>query len=367
VERLVAVVCPGLTEEGERGEERRRFLEVLAAVEAFCPWVTPVRPGVCTLPARGPSRFFGGEVALVDRLARALAPVVDEEEEEGRPAVRLGVADGLFAALLASRVSALVPAGGTAAFLAPWPVDTLGRPDLSATLPRLGVTTLGEFAALAPVRVSARFGGDAAVCHRVARGEEGELEGLRDPATVRRLTREVTRAAGPAQEGFFGGATAADERAAAALARVRDRLGPEEVLVARLAGGRGPADRGRLVPWGSPEAAAGPVGAAPWPGRLPPPSPAKVLTRPTPVELVGPADAPVRVSGRGLLEVAPGRLSVGGGPWEPVAGWAGPWPETDRWWSSRRRRARLQVVTADAVAHLLVAERGGWWVEATYD
>ena len=61
------------------------------------------------------------------------------------------------------------------------------------------------------------------------------------------------------------------------------------------------------------------------------------------------------------------RLSVDGGPWEKVAAWAGPWPVTERWWSVRRRRARLQVVTEEGVARLLCSERGRWWVEALYD
>jgi protein ImuB len=63
-------------------------------------------------------------------------------------------------------------------------------------------------------------------------------------------------------------------------------------------------------------------------------------------------------------------VSVGGGPWEDVVGWAGPWPASERWWAQRRRHARLQVVTVSGsqqVARLLVAERGRWWVEAVYD
>jgi protein ImuB len=40
---------------------------------------------------------------------------------------------------------------------------------------------------------------------------------------------------------------------------------------------------------------------------------------------------------------------------------------TERWWSVRRRRARVQAVTADGVARLLCAERAQWWVEALYD
>jgi protein ImuB len=68
-----------------------------------------------------------------------------------------------------------------------------------------------------------------------------------------------------------------------------------------------------------------------------------------------------------LLDRELDRLSIDGGPWQAVVGWAGPWPVTERWWSVRRRRARVQVVTADGVARLLCTERGQWWVEALYD
>ena len=155
---------------GGRGEEARRFARVVARAGELCPWVHPVRLGVCALPARGPARFFGGEEAVVSRLA---------DEPTGRGGT-VGVADGLFAAVLAARSELIVPPGGTADFLAPWSVATLARPDLAVTLQRLGITTLGQFAALPAANVSDRFGPDAAACHAVARGESGELAGLRD-------------------------------------------------------------------------------------------------------------------------------------------------------------------------------------------
>jgi len=238
-------------------------------------------------------------------------------------------------------------------------------------LPRLGVHTLGQFAALPTRHVLARFGADAAACHRVARGEEGDLVGLRDPAVARRLRRldgelpDVTP-----QAGFFGGVSDADVRAARTLARLQERLGPEAVVVGRLSGGRGPAERARLLPWGSRDAdpASAPVpDGAPWPGRLPPPSPVTVLLRPRPAEVVDRADRPVRVTGRGLLSASPQRISVDGGPFADVGAWAGPYPATDRWWSTRRRQARLQVVLDSGGALLLAAERGHWSVEAAYD
>ncbi len=363
MERLVVIWCPELLEEGTKGEEARRFARVVARASELCPWVHPVRLGVCALPARGPARFFGGEEAVVARLAA----IVGEE-------ATVGVADGLFAAVLAARAELIVPAGGTADFLAPWSVATLARPDLAVTLQRLGITTLGQLAALPAASISDRFGADAAACHGVARGENGELAGLRDRGIERRLRvargEDPERGAAfpppPSQPGFFGGASEADARAARSFVRVQERLGIEAVLLGRVQGGRDPAGQSVLVPWGSPGTETGP-GTAPWPGRLPPPAPTDVLRAPPRAELVDAEGNAMVVSGRGLLDAPIDRLSIDGGPWEQVVGWAGPWPVTERWWSMRRRRARLQVVTAEGVARLLCTERGRWWVEALYD
>jgi len=367
MERLVVVWCPELQQEGARGEEARRFVQVVARAAELCPWVHPVRLGVCALPARGPSRFFGGEEMVVRRLVQAV-----EEEAD------VGVADGLFAAVLAARARLIVPAGETPAFLAPWSVATLARLDLAVTLQRLGVTTLGQFAALPSAHVSDRFGADAAACHRVARGDSGELTGLRDRSIERRLRvargedPDLGSEPPPYQPGFFGGASAADARAARSFCRVQERLGVDAVLVGRVQGGRDPAGQAALVPWGSPEAKVAGAGAtaapgAPWPGRLPPPSPTEVLRAPRRAEVVTDDGAACAVSGRGLLNGEPARLSVEGGPWRPIVAWAGPWPVTERWWSTRRRRARFQVVTDEGTAWLLCTERAQWWVEALYD
>jgi hypothetical protein len=363
VERLVVIWCPELLDEGAKGEEARRFARVLERAGELCPWVHPVRLGVGALPARGPARFFGGEEAVVARLAG----IVGEE-------ATIGVADGLFAAMLAARSGLIVPSGGTADFLGPWSVATLARPDLAVTLQRLGVTTLAQLAALPAASISDRFGADAAACHAVARGESGELVGLRDRGIERRLRvargedpdRGADTPPPPSQPGFFGGASEADARAARSFVRVQERLGIEAVLMGRLQSGRDPAGQSVLVPWGSPEADAAPTGA-PWPGRLPPPAPSDVLRVRVRAEVVDADGGAVEVTGRGLLTAGVERLSVDGGPWQPVVGWAGPWPVTERWWSVRRRRARLQVVTADGVARLLCSERGEWWVEALYD
>ena len=387
MERLLAVRCPGLIEEDESGGVLRAFDRVVAAVEASCPWVTVVRTGICTLPIRGPARYFGGEHAVVDLVTAAAVEAVEAAAEavEGGSsveAVEVGIAEGTFAAVLAARTGTIVEPGGTTAFLAPFPLAVLGERDLVDVLARLGITTLGAFAALPERHVLGRFGATGVACHAVASGRSGNLPGLADPGAGRRL--HALRHPPPPpdrQPGFWGGASEADARAAQVLTRVQGLLGPDGVLTARLQGGRSPAERARDIPWsaqsragrssgaGRSSAARRPGGTGsqpPWPGAIPLPAPLLVHRDRPAAELVGPDGTAVAVSGRGVLSGEPARLSVAGGPWERIAAWAGPWPTEERWWTrGHRRTARLQVVTA-GTARLLVVERGSWQVEATY-
>ncbi len=359
--RLLVVRCPDLLDEDEGGATLRLFVKVIEATEAYCPWVTAVRPGICSLPARGPARYFGGERPLVERINSAASEITP---------VEVGVADGLFGAVLAAARNLVVPAGGTPDFLAPFPVGILGRPELAELLDRLGIRTVGDFAALPQSHVLGRFGTDGVLCHQVACGRTGELGELRQPLADRRIDEHRTKGRpGPTVVGepeFWGGTSDSDTRAARALAAVQAFLGPDDVVTARLQGGRGPAQQARFVTWNARVGSESTDLGAPWPGRIPPPAP--VLVHPTPLraELADGDGRPVSVSGRGLLTTVPYRLSVEKGPWSAVTAWAGPWPSFERWWSrSARRSARLQAVT-DTEAHLLLVEQGRWWVEATY-
>ena len=442
--------CPGMKVVAhDPGRDGRAFEPVVAAVEAFCPRVEIVRPGVCAFATRGPSRYFGGDEALAATVAEAVSNVD----------ARVGVADGPFAAELAARQSAVVPPKGSAAFLAPFPVDVLDQPELADLLRRLGIRTLAELAALPAPAVLARFGPEGMGAHRLAAGLDERPIAARVPppdlvvaaeldppadrvetavftarglahrlhqelgmrtvtATCVRVEAETTHGetlsrlwrvegtsplalaervrwqldgwlAHPArptggltflrlapeevvpdegrQLGFWGGDRALDDRAARALVRVQGMLGPEAVAMAVMAGGRSPAEQTRLVPWGDPRP---PVDDnPPWPGRVPPPSPATVHAHSLPAELVDAVGAPVAVGSRGSTTAEPARLSIDGGRWAEVVGWAGPWPVDERWWdtTAHRRRARWQLLTADGGAHLLSVEGGRWSVEATYD
>jgi len=461
--------------------EARAFESVARATEPITPAVVLERPGVLTFPTRGPSRYFGGDDALAVLVLETIAAL-------GVPDVRVGVADGVFAARLATRqaepgtaeprAAHLVAPGESPAFLAPWPVAVLrglveggDRDALTSLLVRLGLRTLGDFAALPPSSVLARFGTDGARAHRVASGldeltapptvpppelvetyeldppatrvdevafvakeladrlldrlaalgltcsqvvveaetEHGERHtrcwrhegGLTaaalttrvrwqldawltnqasdaDPVTagltMLRLAPDRVMPARGRQLGLWGGDAAAVDRAERVLARVQGMLGHDAVVTAVLDGGRTPAERVRWVPWGEPrDEVVG--GAAPWPGAVPGPAPARVHVVPVPAELLDADGAPVRVSGRGEVSAPPACLrstALPGGEGVVVA-WAGPWAHDLRWWDrvTRRRRALWQVVLRcereHQVACLVAVEGGRAAVEAVYD
>jgi protein ImuB len=184
--RIMVVSCPQLTA-GEAGPQAARTHErVVTVITGFCPGVEVVEPGICAFAARGPARYFGGETALAARIIAAVAPFGVR--------ARAGVADGLFAALLAARGSAaqgpgpvtVIPPGGTARFLAGQPVSVLagrdpaGR-DLAGLLNRLGLGTLGDFAALPARDVASRFGDAGRHAHRMARGLDSRPLAARPP------------------------------------------------------------------------------------------------------------------------------------------------------------------------------------------
>ncbi|MBX3195989.1 MAG: DNA polymerase Y family protein [Microbacteriaceae bacterium] len=445
--------CPGLrVSRHDPGLDARAFEEVLTALEAVLPGVHPVRPGTVAVRVRGPARFYGGERAAALRVVATAA-------ELGLPGARVGVADGLFAAEQAARSAdaagiVIVPPGEQAAFLAPLPVNVLGDPELGGLLPRLGIRTLGGFAALAPGDVAARFGPDGARLHALAGGrdprgaapripprefdvrvgfetaldradqvafgvrgiadafiagllaqrlvctavriefttENGDgsdrvwlhprsftaaevvdrvrwqLDGadLRSGVTEVRIRPDAVDPAGAHERGLWG--TGPDEGVHSGLSRVQGMLGHRGVLTAVPAGGRSPAERQAMVPWGDrPVVARDPT--PPWPGALPPPAPATVYAVPRPLSVRDAHDRPVTVDERGALSAPPAVMVSQTGARRRLTAWAGPWPLDERWWDAREARtaSRFQAVDAGGEAWLLVLDAEGWWAHGHYD
>ncbi|MCP5069035.1 MAG: DNA polymerase Y family protein, partial [bacterium] len=154
--------------ERDESREARLFEPVVAALDDVTPRIEITRPGTCAIATRGPSRYFGGDAAVADLVRSRM-----EEVLAGRTEVRVGVADGPFAAGLAARAAdpvRIVDAGDSPTFLAPMRVGVLERTELSDVLIQLGIRTLGAFAALPAADVLARFGVEGRGAHRLAAG-----------------------------------------------------------------------------------------------------------------------------------------------------------------------------------------------------
>jgi protein ImuB len=249
--RIMIVSCPDLYRPELRGADAsvpnpgdlgpaRRLERVIKVLTGFCPNVEVVEPGVCAFSARGPARYFGGETALAARIIAAVADLGVES--------RVGVADGLFAALLAARPDparpdpasnsshtiVVIPPGESARFLAPQPVSVLadqvpasqdlvgqdlaGR-DLAALLKRLGLSTLGDFAALPARDVASRFGDPGECAHRLARGLDSRPLAARPPPADLSVTREFDPPEPRAEPVVFAAKTLAERLHAGLAAR----------------------------------------------------------------------------------------------------------------------------------------------------
>ncbi|AXB46934.1 DNA polymerase Y family protein [Amycolatopsis albispora] len=450
--------CPELVVFGVEPERDARFFEEVAvAVEELVVGVEVVRPGIVAMPVTGAAGYFGGEARLAELL-------VDQVAARAGVECQVGIADGLFAATLAAHRAALVEPGATAAFLAPLDIRVLDQPgadraDLVDLLRRLGLRTLGAFAALTTREVLSRFGADGEIAHRLAAGRSERPPVRRRPPPELTVTKEfdppldrVDVAAFMAKTmaaGFQAGLTAwglactrlgvhartgngqemsriwrcaepldeqgvadrvrwqfegwlkgtpesrptagvvqlrlvpeetvegrslqlglvgteqqlADERAAQAMVHVQGLLGPEAVVTPVLDGGRGPAERVRLVPWGERRVPAR-LPEARWDGRLP--MPATVFPEPPPARVFDPSGTELRITERYQLSGPPAAVVVNGGPAHTVRDWAGPW----RARHGRSDRMRLQVVLDGKPARALLLARAldhpMWTVEGEY-
>jgi protein ImuB len=459
--------CPELVvHQHDPDRDARLFEPVAAVVEQHVVGVEVVRPGIVAVSVAGAAGYFGGEEALAELL-------ITEVEAHAGVECQVGIADGLFSATLAARRANFVPPAGSAAFLAPLSVAELDQPgddrgELVGLLQRLGLRTLGAFAALTEREVAGRFSRDAITVHRLARGLaqrppvrralppdlaitetfEHPLERVDEAAFVAKTLGErffaglarhglactrlaitalteageervrVWRCAEPLtahatadrvrwqcegwltardsdrpsagivqltldpeevvggqalqmQLGSMGKDADAAERAGRALVRIQGLLGPDAVVTPVLDGGRGPAERVRLVPWGEPRHAM--LEDQPWPGRLPAPLPALVPSRPVSVTVLDAAGNVVRCSERGELSFPPATIAIGDGPPRTVLAAAGPWLVHLALPGQRRRAVvRVQVVLdgdGDDIALLIAGTVGSepqWTIEGNY-
>ena len=191
--------CPALAVvEPDAARDARAFESVVQVVEAFAPRIEITRPGRCAVPTRGPSRYFGGDETLAQRIAQQVDAVLSARGWPG--AATVGVADGPFAADLAAESAiglpggvVVVPRGQSREFLAPFPLVVLDRgllvdpAALVDVFGRLGLRTLADVAALPAADVLARFGLEGQAAHRLARGFDERPPDTRIPPPMLRV------------------------------------------------------------------------------------------------------------------------------------------------------------------------------------
>jgi protein ImuB len=221
----------------DEARDVREFSAVVECIEHLAPGVQVVRPGVCALRSRGFARYVGSEAEAAEVLLEAVVTTL------GITTGRAGVADGLFAALQAAYAGEqvrIVPPGGSPAFLAPLPVSRLGDETLNGLLPRLGVHTLGDFAALGGPAVRDRFGERGQRLHALASGHDpSQVQPRVPPPELTRtiefepplmLIDQVAFTVRATAEAFIAGLTAA----ALACTELRVEItGERDELVAR--------------------------------------------------------------------------------------------------------------------------------------
>jgi protein ImuB len=181
--REAAARCPQLHVVTADADRDARFFEgVIAAVDDLVPRAEVLRPGLLVLPVRGAARYFGSEQQAAERLIDAVAAAGAE--------CQVGIADQLSTAVFAARAGRVVQAGGDARFLSVLSIRQLatepslsgpGRAELTDLLWRMGIRTIGQFAALSRTDVASRFGADGVTAHRFARGEPERGPSGREP------------------------------------------------------------------------------------------------------------------------------------------------------------------------------------------
>ncbi|EID17033.1 DNA polymerase Y family protein [Mycobacterium xenopi] len=168
--------CPQLhVVAADTDRDARLFERVIAAVDDLVPGAEVLRPGLVVLSVRGAARYFGSEQQVAERLIDAVAVSSAAGAE-----CQVGVADQLSTAVFAARAGRIVGPGEDARFLSALSIRQLaaepslsgpGREELVDLLWRMGIRTIGQFAALPRTDVASRFGADAVAAHRFARGE----------------------------------------------------------------------------------------------------------------------------------------------------------------------------------------------------
>ena len=174
-------LCPDLeiaTYQPDR--DRRAFNTVVRAVSELVPLIEVNEPGIIVFATRGPSRYFGGDEPMANKIVQALRSSIVADSQFG-----VGIADSRLAAHIAAHISAqntakapfIVEPEKTKVWLAQQSVRVLSEfaninRETVSLLERLGLNTLQDVCKLSESVLAGRFGELGVELHRLARGDE---------------------------------------------------------------------------------------------------------------------------------------------------------------------------------------------------
>ncbi len=174
--RTAKKLCPDcIFLPGSYGLYEKYSRQVRAILERFTPVVQMVSIDEAYLDLTGTERLHGSPLCAAQKIQRSVA-------DETQLPCSIGLGASYVVAKVASdaakpRGILWVPPGTEAAFLAPLPVRRIPGigPVAEKELKKLGVSTVGELAALEHDRLSEVFGKWGESLYRKARGEDAEL------------------------------------------------------------------------------------------------------------------------------------------------------------------------------------------------
>ncbi len=173
---MAQYLCPHLLLfEPDEDRDGAAFETILDVFDQMAAGVISIRPGLAFAPARGPSKWAGGEELLAEELVEQVAIRTGAE-------CNVGIASTLSAALLASNSGLTLPAHKTQEFLDQQLLPVVFA-DLSEdqkkllaedlrVLSGLGVNTVGQLRALGLDAIATRFGASGQIFLRLLRGQD---------------------------------------------------------------------------------------------------------------------------------------------------------------------------------------------------
>lgn len=198
----------------------------------------------------------------------------------------------------------------------------------------------------------------------------------RTTITRLQLVAQHVTGASSHQEALWGRSKGQDARAQGAVERVQDLLGPQAVLALRPRGGHTYQERIGQHWWDTDQTHTAADTAAGWPGKLPSPAPATLLTPAWDLNVVDHHLVPITFNNRlgmsgtphAIHKTDPNWKTIQPPPYDPISNWAGPWPIRTGWWTPTRQHCMyLQLIPETGPALLVVFRAGKWQCEGIYD